>query len=266
MGRINYQGLIDEVLNMVKKKREEDRAQANSIRWDDTEAGQSYWKDMRSRNTELSKQSMVNAGNMSVEKERTAGELARQQMGNVGNENVATIQSGAHVAGAELQSGAARYTADQALLGEKYKAGQAGKTKADLAGLTAILEDSYATPEEKVRARRMIFNSYGGGNMNPQTGAGGQFDSNVPVVKPSPAAPIPLKTQTNKTDPNSFMAIDSQITDELNKKKYTGNKYLDWGIKRMRNITAAPGRVVGAGLFGADNLRRSISEWEGWNK
>lgn len=87
MGRINLRSLIDEVLEMVKNKQNEDRklrsdqelARVN-MSWDDTPAGQAYWKDIRGRNTALEVGKMQNAGQMDVARENNAGQLARQTL------------------------------------------------------------------------------------------------------------------------------------------------------------------------------------------
>ena len=109
MGRINLQSLIDEVLEMVKNKQNEDKklrsdqelARVNQS-WDDTPAGQAYWKDIRGRNTALEVGKMLNAGQMDVARENNAGQLARQSLANIGNENVANIHAGASRYGSEL--------------------------------------------------------------------------------------------------------------------------------------------------------------------
>ena len=109
MGRINLRSLIDEVLEMVKNKQNEDRklrsdqelARVNQS-WDDTPAGQVYWKDIRGRNTDMEKQGLVNQGALGLARENNAGQLARQSLANIGNENVANINAGASRYGSEL--------------------------------------------------------------------------------------------------------------------------------------------------------------------
>jgi hypothetical protein len=190
--RINLQSLIDEVLDMVKKKKEGDQGQNFEQRnWLSNEA---YNKDIRARNTEIERQNLINAGNLAVQKEHNAGEVARQGLTNIGNENVANIQGRAHVSGAEIAGGATKYSADQTLQGEKIKAGK-GPGKSDLVGLTAILEDPDATPEEKVRARRMIFNSYGN-NAIPNVESIAEFSKDAqPSVPPTtPVLPVSKTT------------------------------------------------------------------------
>jgi hypothetical protein len=84
MSRINLNSLIDEVLSMAKdsqsirkKKRLDDETAQVNQSWDDTPAGQAYWKDIRGRNTALEVGKMQNAGQMDVARENNAGQLAR---------------------------------------------------------------------------------------------------------------------------------------------------------------------------------------------
>lgn len=87
MSRINLNSLIDEVLSMAKdsqsirkKKRLDDETAQVNQSWDDTPAGQAYWKDIRGRNTALEVGKMQNAGQMDVARENNAGQLARQTL------------------------------------------------------------------------------------------------------------------------------------------------------------------------------------------
>lgn len=98
MSRINLNSLIDEVLSMAKdsqsirkKKRLDDETAQVNQSWDDTPAGQAYWKDIRGRNTALE-----------VGKMQNAGQMARQGLANVGNENTANIQAGASRYGSNM--------------------------------------------------------------------------------------------------------------------------------------------------------------------
>lgn len=98
MSRINLNSLIDEVLSMAKdsqsirkKKRLDDETAQVNQSWDDTPAGQAYWKDIRGRNTALE-----------VLKMQNAGQMARQGLANVGNENTANIQAGASRYGSNM--------------------------------------------------------------------------------------------------------------------------------------------------------------------
>ena len=87
MGRINARSIIDEVLEMIKnnqetlkKKRSDDDISRINQSWDDTPAGQAYWKDIRARNTDMEKQKLVNQGAINVARENNSGELARAQL------------------------------------------------------------------------------------------------------------------------------------------------------------------------------------------
>jgi hypothetical protein len=79
--------LIDEVLSMAKdsqnlrkKKQKDDESSAVNQSWDDTPAGQAYWKDIRGRNTQMEVGRMQNAGQMDVARENNTGQLARQTL------------------------------------------------------------------------------------------------------------------------------------------------------------------------------------------
>jgi hypothetical protein len=94
MGRINLQGLIDEVLGMVKKKKEEESAllrdQSSQPSWyGGNKDEEQYWKEMRTKNADIEKQKLVNAGTATVANINESGALARQGLANIGNENVA---------------------------------------------------------------------------------------------------------------------------------------------------------------------------------
>lgn len=206
MGRINLRSLIDEVLEMVKNKQNEDRklrsdqelARVN-MSWDDTPAGQAYWKDIRGRRTELEKQGLVNAGT-----------LARQQLVNTSAENVANITGRANVASHELIAGATKHTADQNLFGERYKADQAlkgvelssknnkdGLDAEHIKGLNVILEDVNTPEEDKKIARRTLLFYGRGGKQNgvPDTTEFGQSPAGS-AINP---APQPVQLPTPKT-------------------------------------------------------------------
>lgn len=138
MGRRELQGIIDQVLSMVdeerKRKRDLETARVNQS-WDDTPAGQAYWKDKRAKDADLEKQGLVNAGNLAEAKERSAGDLARQELANIGGADQARIQSDA-----------ARYTADIGLKGHETTANAQIKA-AELGGKT---ENSFSSIVSKM--------------------------------------------------------------------------------------------------------------------
>lgn len=101
MSRINLNSLIDEVLSMAKdsqsirkKKRLDDETAQVNQSWDDTPAGQAYWKDIRGRNTALEVQKAANEGRTNIQdlknqgaydvadlRNQGTGQIARQRLG-----------------------------------------------------------------------------------------------------------------------------------------------------------------------------------------
>ena len=89
MGRVNLQGLINEVLDMVKKRKggtddifalnskEEREREDDLLRKGNEEA---YLKELRGRNTQLDVGKQTNAGALNVARETNAGALARQTL------------------------------------------------------------------------------------------------------------------------------------------------------------------------------------------
>jgi len=63
-----------------KKRLDDETAQVNQS-WDDTPAGQAYWKDIRGRNTDMEKQGLVNQGQIGRQEAENTGQLARQGLG-----------------------------------------------------------------------------------------------------------------------------------------------------------------------------------------
>jgi hypothetical protein len=73
---MDFDSLVNEILGMAKESAEERKKNAGknpNISWDDTPAGESYWKDIRSRNTQLE-----------VGKQTDLGVLARQRLASGG--------------------------------------------------------------------------------------------------------------------------------------------------------------------------------------
>jgi hypothetical protein len=71
-------------------------------------------------------------------------------------------------------------------------------------------------------------------------------------------------------DPYSTASIDAQITEDENKRKLFDNKYMNWVAKRLRNISNAPIRGIGAGMYATNrvlgNASDRISNWKGWDE
>ena len=202
MSRINLNSLIDEVLSMAKdsqsirkKKRLDDETAQVNQSWDDTPAGQAYWKDIRGRNTALEVLKMHNAGQMDVARENNAGQLARQSLANIGNENVANIHAGASRYGSELGLKGNEITAKATVDAAKATADAAqgkdsGLGKEHIAGLTAIIGDMNAPDEDKAMARQILLGRFRT-NKQPATSVQGDQrniqppDGILPEKKPS---------------------------------------------------------------------------------
>lgn len=198
MGRINPQSLIDEVLGMIKqsqdirkKKNSDDEISRINQPWDDTPAGQAYWKDMRGRNTQLEIGKMQNAGQMDVARENNAGQLARQQLSNTGDENVANIQSRAHIAGIESATGATKYAADQGVKAAGLKEG----TNPIHAVITEAIKADPLIATDPVRFNQLLTNA-SKLNMKPPDPADirKNFDKPDAAQTPSVISPIPAAT------------------------------------------------------------------------
>lgn len=125
MPNLNLQGLIDEVLNMVRNR--DTSSSGGAAGWHggnkDEEA---YWSDMRKRNTILEQQRLINEGHVGTENVRSAGELARQRLANEGAANTANIG----LQGDKFKSAATITASENALKGDSLKA-QAASGKAD---------------------------------------------------------------------------------------------------------------------------------------
>jgi len=93
MATVNLQGLIDEVMGLLKRKKggqndifglnsEQERSREDSQLSDQRKflSDEARSKDVRGRDAELQKQGMVNAGTANVENIRTTGEMARQSL------------------------------------------------------------------------------------------------------------------------------------------------------------------------------------------
>lgn len=169
MGRINLQSLIDEVLEMVKHKQNEDKrlrsdqelARVNQS-WDDTPAGQAYWKDIRGRNTAIEVGKMQNAGQMDVARENNAGQMARQALMEDTKRADDVRDYNLNLYKEKVNENVARFNA-QTLRKEsdwKINQSQKGVLGDQLKAATAILEDMNSTDEDKKMARDFIFGSF----------------------------------------------------------------------------------------------------------
>lgn len=168
MSRINLNSLIDEVLSMAKdsqsirkKKRLDDETAQVNQSWDDTPAGQAYWKDIRGRNTALEVGKMQNAGQMDVARENNAGQLARQTLmedtkriddARDYNLDLYKTQVGENIGRFDAQT-------KRIEAGAKINQPQKGVLGDQLTAATAILEDMNSSDADKKSARDFIFGS-----------------------------------------------------------------------------------------------------------
>jgi len=168
MANLDLQGLINEILGMVK-----DRNKSRSSVTD--KADEEYWKDIRKRNMDLEAQT-------SLEGVKSAGELARQRLAGESAVNVAEIAGKAH-------ENAARYTADKTLEAHK-KSVQPEQLKA----YSAVLSDITSPEEDKATARRLIFKNYGEATTDNLRSFDDNKDISVMTPPSSPTAVPSIKT------------------------------------------------------------------------
>ena len=131
---MDFNSLVNEILRMAKDSADERKKKAEgnpNISWDNTPAGEAYWKDIRARNTALE-----------TGKQADLGTLARQRLINEGTANVEDITGRASIAGDEIKAGAHRYAADQSLEAAKYTAGAKDNS------LAGLLKPGEAKPGE----------------------------------------------------------------------------------------------------------------------
>jgi len=210
MGRINLRSLIDEVLEMVKNKQNEDRklrsdqelARVN-MSWDDTPAGQAYWKDIRGRNTDMEKQGLVNQGQLNLAKENNSGSMARAMLEAETQTNLGNLEARVENQKTTNDFNIRKYEIDQTKK-------ESGLGKEHIAGLTAIIGDMNAPDEDRAMARQLLL---GGFRTNkdqqggPPQGSSREFDREpeVPQIrtpqKPAITMPALPVRQEEKVTP-----------------------------------------------------------------
>lgn len=303
MGRINLQSLIDEVLSMAKssqdlrkKKVSEDAAAQVNQPWDSTPEGQSYWKDMRMKNAMAEKQGLISQRNIQQDQD-TPGRVARQSLGTKSQgdngkglsdfltkiaeqdsdlftnqarkpelENLKKTLS--EMGFNQQQSGLNSADAPtQEEIQNLYFSGQSDKDfRKSVDSNIGLKGTGYVLNDKTGKMTRVIGNEvYGPGEAatsNNYNGAGARdFHKQFAMVMDEIDKKTPMKNETP-----SFLDIDRQITEEERKKKFTGNKYLDWGLRRAYNIAHAPVRMMGGLEYLADKNLRKVGDWEGWDK
>ena len=169
MSRINLNSLIDEVLSMAKdsqsirkKKRLDDETAQVNQSWDDTPAGQAYWKDIRGRNTALEVGKMQNAAQMDVARENNAGQLARQTL----MEDTKRIDDARRynlgLYEAQVAENIGRFDSQTRRMeaNSKINQPQKGVLGDQLTAATAVLENPYSSDAEKKAALDFIVGSF----------------------------------------------------------------------------------------------------------
>jgi hypothetical protein len=169
--------LIDEVLSMAKdsqsirkKKRLDDETAQVNQSWDDTPAGQAYWKDIRGRNTALEVGKMQNAAAMDLAKENNAGQMARQALmedtkraDDVRNYNLNLYKE-------KVNENVGRFNAQTLRQAAMTKQETAGSKEDPRAALFAALSQPGMTDEEAVRIKKMFDSIYGQPTAPPPAG------------------------------------------------------------------------------------------------
>ena len=211
MANLDLQGLINEILGMVKD-RNKNRPSATD------KADEEYWKDIRKRNTDLEVQKNAIAGQANLEGVKSAGELARQRLAGESAINVAEITGRAHQAGEEAKAGATRYTADKTLESHK-KLVQPEQLKA----YSEVLKDVTSPEEDKATARRLIFKNYGESTTDNLR----SFDDNkdISVGLPSTSKVPPLTATPGGAKSMEFGFTESPMNIPV-KKKHRLEDYL----------------------------------------
>lgn len=261
MANLNLQGLIDEVLNMVRNRSTASAGSATSL-YGGNKDEEAYWSDMRKRNTILEQQKLINEGHVGTENVRSAGELARQRLANEGAANTASSGLEGH-----------KYAADQALKGQEAHANAIitaageksdGKAKSDgrIAYENWAKNAIGATPEEHLDARR----KFAVLDQKPPTDVR-SFDRTdtatpppaipaAPVVSPSPArAAI---SSTPQEEPERLSAMGKRGFGFLRT-----NKEVAENLPRERAAIASEAATADKFLSPAEQEKRR-KRMEGW--
>jgi len=177
MSRINLDSLINEVLSMAKdsqsirkKKRLDDETAQVNQSWDDTPAGQAYWKDIRGRNTAIEVGKMQNAAAMDLAKEYNAGQMARQALmedtkraDDVRNYNLNLYKE-------KVNENLGRFNAQTLRQAAMTKQETAGSKEDPRAALFSALSQPGMTDAERVNIKKMYDSIYGQPTAPPPAG------------------------------------------------------------------------------------------------
>jgi hypothetical protein len=225
MGRINLRSLIDEVLEMVKNKQNEDKklrsdqelARTN-MSWDDTPAGQAYWKDIRGRNTDMEKQGLVNQGALGLARENNAGSMARARLEAETETNLGNLAARVENQKTTNDFNIRKYEIDRTKK-------ESGIGKEHIAGLTAIIGDMNAPDEDKAMARQLLLGGFRTNKDQPQVGGGPpqgssrEFDMEVPQVRTPKKPAITMPTLPVRQPAPAAQSMEFASDDVLRKRK-----------------------------------------------
>ena len=160
--------LIDEVLSMAKdsqnlrkKKQRDDESSAVNQSWDDTPAGQAYWKDIRGRNTQMEVGRMQNAGQMDLARENNAGQMARQALMEETKRIDDARDYNLNLYKAKVNENVGRFNAQTLRQAAMTKQETAGSKEDPRLALFTALSQPGMTDEEAVRIKKMFDSIYG---------------------------------------------------------------------------------------------------------
>jgi len=162
--------LIDEVLSMAKdsknlrkKKQKDDESSAVNQSWDDTPAGQAYWKDIRGRNTDMEKQRLVNQGALDLAREYNAGQMARQALMEDTKRADDVRDYNLNLYKEKVNENVGRFNAQTLRQAAMTKQETAGSKEDPRSALFTALSQPGMTDEEAVRIKKMFDSIYGAG-------------------------------------------------------------------------------------------------------
>lgn len=162
--------LIDEVLSMAKdsqnlrkKKQRDDESSAVNQSWDDTPAGQAYWKDIRGRNTDMEKQRLVNQGALDLAREYNAGQMARQALMEDTKRADDVRDYNLNLYKEKVNENVGRFNAQTLRQAAMTKQETAGSKEDPRSALFTALSQPGMTDEEAVRIKKMFDSIYGTG-------------------------------------------------------------------------------------------------------
>lgn len=290
--------------DLRKKKLKDDEVSRVNQSWDDTPAGQNYWDDMRMKNAMTEKQGLISQRNIQQDQD-TPGRVARQSLGTKSQgdngKGLSDFLTKIAEQDSDLFTNQARKPELENLKKTLSEIGlnqpQPGVTDAD-APTPEEIQNLYLQGMDDKEFRKSVDNNLGlkgaGYVLNDKTGKmtrvvnnevygpgeqanaqsntfNGNARNSLNMISNTPDNMQSVVNGINKGTPikneaPSFLDIDRQITEEERKKKFTGNKYLDWGLRRAYNIAHAPVRMMGGLEYLADRKLRDVGDWEGWNK